>query len=141
MAKNDNRDNKNKPQRLGVTPNTINPNQKSDDENWNDEKAEAEAESNQASNAAERKAQLDSRAEAEGLKEGFFEKVVHKVKDALHIDEPKHLSHATPRIEDPQHVERIKEAHKVELGDEGEFFKEMPINKVPGKLRKFVSNN
>lgn len=138
MAKNDNRD-KSK-QRLGVTPHTADMSGRPSEE-WKDEDAEAEAQSNQAENAAQRKAQVQTQGEAEKLKEGFFEKVVHKVKDALHIDEPQHLSHATPRIEDPEHQARIKDAHKVELGDDGEFFKEMPINKVPGKLRKFVSNN
>ena len=138
MAKNDNRD-KNK-QRLGVTPHTADMQGKPTEE-WSDDTAEAEDESHRISNAKDRKAQVEISQEAEKLKEGFFDKAIGAVKHALHIDEPKHLSHATPRIEDPEHQARIKEAHKVELGDEGEFFKEMPINKVPGKLRKFVSNN
>lgn len=138
MAKNDNRD-KSK-QRLGVTPHTADMSEKTSEE-WKDEDVEAEAKLNAGENDAQRKAQLDTNAQADKLKEGFFEKVVHKVKDALHIDTPDHMSHATPAIEDPEHQAKIKEAHKVELGDDGEFFKEMPINKVPGKLRKFVSNN
>jgi hypothetical protein len=136
MARNDNRD-KQKPRPI-VNPNT--PGQQPTDD-WNDESAEAEAKTTSAENAAQKQAQLQSTAEADKTKESFFDKAVGAVKHALHIDEPQHLSHATPRSEDPEHHARIKEAHRVELGDEGEFYKEMPINKVPGKLRKFVSNN
>lgn len=108
-------------------------------DDWKDDEAEAEVRSNDAANQASRDAQLETQGHAEKLKEGFFEKVVHKVKDVLHIDEPQHLHHHTGDLH-PEERERVKEAHKVELGEDGEFFKEMPINKVPGKLRKFMAD-
>lgn len=39
----------------------------------------------------------------------------------------------------PKSAEELREAHKVDLGADGAELQGLPINKVPGKLRKFVS--
>ncbi len=133
MAKND----KGKP-RLGTTPNTINPNNEKQSDEWKDEEAEAEVRSSDAQTQSSIKAQTETRAEVETYKEGFFEKAKHVIQHALHLDEPQHLSHASQPLH-PEDEARVREAHKVDLGEDGAELKGLPINKVPGKLRKFVS--
>lgn len=132
MAKND----KGKP-RLGTTPNTINPNQKTSDE-WKDEEAEAEVRSSDAQTQSTIKAQTETQAEVETYKEGFFDKAKHAIAHALHLDTPDHMQHASAPLP-PEEEAQVRKAHEVNLGEDGADLKGLPINKVPGKLRKFVS--
>lgn len=84
-------------------------------------------------------AEAKARAQEEVQPEGFFEKAKAAVKHALHLDEPGHMSHATPDLS-PEEAARVKEAHRIELGEQGAQLKGVEINKVPGRLRKFMSN-
>lgn len=84
------------------------------------------------------KAEAKAKAEEESSKEGLFDKAKAAVKHALHLDEPAHMSHATAELS-PEEAARVREAHRIELGDEGALLKGVEINKVPGKLRKFLS--
>ena len=135
VAKNDNKGGP-RGSRQGVTPTSAGDLTPSHAEDWKDEEAEAEVKSADAETRAKIKAQSDTRVETESYKEGFFEKAKHVIQHALHIDEPKHMSH-TARTLTPEEETRVKEAHKVE--DVGADLKGMPVNKVPGKLRKFIS--
>lgn len=46
-----------------------------------------------------------------------------------------------PRPDAVQKTEaELKEAHRIDLGEDGADLQGLPINKVPGKLRKFVQN-
>jgi hypothetical protein len=119
MAKNKNR--------LGNTP--IVPGQTKPDD-WKDDEVEAEAEA-------------EAWSEDEAPKESLFDKAKHVVHQALHIDEPKPAPIAQPqRGEDPRKIERVGQPSlPATLENDGAKLKALPINKVPGKLRKFVTNN